>query len=201
MVANITGHEVGAMMIIHRGRLGHLLSPSGRAKIYSWQPYSLDNECFPGEDGADRWDVDNWRDMLRWACLSGIPPLWALVPDVPFDAAATLERWKEYAPEVARYGFKLAFAAQNGMTPADVPAEAHTIFLGGDDEWKDAAIRPWCAAFPGRVHVGRVNGFPRLLAAHNAGAASVDGTGWFTKSNNKTGGQWAMLVKYLRETA
>jgi len=198
MIANVTGHEVGALMVMYPGSLGHLYSPGkGRAKIYDWQPYALDNKCFPkGED----FDVAEWREMLRWACLSGVEPLWVLVPDWPYSAERTLDRWKEFYPEVARYGFRPAFAAQDGMTFADVPAEAHTVFLGGGDDWKDAAIRPWCAAFPGRVHVGRVNGSERLLAAHHAGAVSVDGSGWFTKHNNKQGGQWGVLMKYVRET-
>lgn len=183
--------------------MGHLYSPGhGRARIYPWQPYALDNGKFAATENGTAWDVAEWRDMLRWSVLSGVAPIWALVPDVPYDRAGTIEAWREFAPEVARYGFKLAFAAQNGMTTADVPADAHTVFIGGDDAWKDAAIGPWCGAFPaGRVHVGRVNGMPRLLAAHHAGAASVDGTRWFTRGNNKTGGQWAMLVKYLRETS
>lgn len=198
MVANCTGHEVGALMVMYPGKLGHLYSPGkGRAKIFPWQPYALDNGAFIA---GENWEPAEWRDMLRWACLSGVPPLWALVPDMPRDRVATLERWREFAPEVKRYGFRLAFAAQNGMTFADVPSEAEVVFLGGDDTWKDAAIRPWGAAFSGRVHVARVNGSERLLAAHHAGAVSVDGTGWFTRENNKQGGQWAVLMKYIRET-
>ena len=34
--------------------------------------------------------------------------------------------------------------------------------------------------------------FPRII--------SVDGTGWFHKNNNKSGGQLGMLRKFLRET-
>jgi len=62
-----------------------------------------------------------------------------------------------------------------------------------------SAIAPWCARFPGRVHVGRVNGWPRLRASWASGAISVDGTGWFHKG---TGGasQAADLRKFLRET-
>jgi len=49
------------------------------------------------------------------------------------------------------------------------------------------------------VHVGRVNGWPRLRASWASGAISVDGTGWFHKG---TGGasQAADLRKFLRET-
>lgn len=201
MIANATGYEIGALAVLHAGQLGHLYSPGkGRARIYPWMPYALDNGAWIAHKNGVQWDPAEWRAMLRWAALSGVLPLWVLVPDVVGDREATLARWLEYAPEVAAYGFRLAFAAQDGMTFDDVPAEAAVVFIGGSTEWKDAAIRPWCAAFPGRVHVARVNGAERLLAAHHAGAASVDGTGWFHDKNSKAGGQKAMLMKYLRET-
>lgn len=201
MIANATGYEIGALAVIHAGQIGHLYSPGkGRARIYPWMPYALDNGAWIAHKNGEAWDPAAWREMLRWAALSGYPPLWVLVPDVVGDRAATLERWAEFSPEVRAYGFRLAFAAQNGMTFDDVPADASMIFIGGDDAWKDAAIVPWCAAFPGRVHVARVNGAERLLVAHHAGAVSVDGTGWFHTENSKAGGQKAFLLKYLRET-
>jgi hypothetical protein len=137
---------------------------------------------------------------LRWAAFSGLRPLWALVPDVVGDRIGTLERWPIYAPEVAAYGWRRGFAVQDGMTFADVPDDECMLFLGGSTEWKELAIEPWCAAFPGRVHVGRVNGWERLVKCYRAGAVSVDGTGWFHRTNSKAGGQYAALRKFLRET-
>jgi hypothetical protein len=86
------------------------------------------------------------------------------------------------------------------MTFADVPDDDCVLFLGGDDAFKDAAITPWCARYPGRVHVGRVNGMPRLLASYRAGAISVDGTGWFRRGRGGFS-QFNDLRKFLRETA
>jgi hypothetical protein len=198
LVANITGHEVGAMMVMYPDSLGHCLSPGpGMAAIYPWQPFCYDNGCFIL---GEKWEPALWRDGMRRIALSGCAPLFVLVPDLPYSREGTLERWREFYPEVAAYGFKPGFAVQEGMTFDDVPTEAEVVFIGGGDDFKDAAIVPWCKAFPGRVHVGRVNGSERLLRCHHAGAVSVDGTGWFTKENNKQGGQWAVLMKYIRET-
>jgi hypothetical protein len=80
------------------------------------------------------------------------------------------------------------------MTFEDVPDGECVVFLGGSTEWKLDAIAPWCAAFPGRVHVGRVNTWERLVLCWRSGAIAVDGTGWFHKK------QFADLTKFLRET-
>jgi hypothetical protein len=129
--------------------------------------------------------------------MSGVMPLWALVPDVVSNRAATLERWLRYAPIVRAAGLRPAFAAQDGMTFDDVPDGECVIFLGGSTEWKVGAIGPWCDRFPGRVHVARVNTWRRLVACWRAGAISVDGTGWFRKDS----GQDRDLRKFLRETS
>ena len=52
----------------------------------------------------------------------------------------------------------------------------------------------WTKAFPGRVHVARVNSERLLWMADKAGAVSCDGTGWF-RGNER---QLAGLERYLR---
>lgn len=101
-----------------------------------------------------------------------------------------------YSPNLRQTGWPLAFAVQDGMTFDDVPADC-VLFLGGSTEWKEAAIKPWCLRFPGRVHVGRVNTWRRLMACYEAGAISVDGTGWFTKH----GGQAADLERFFEHVS
>ena len=122
--------------------------------------------------------------MLKAVHLSGMAPRWVLVPDVVMDRAATLAKWAEYAPVAARYGgWPLAIAVQDGMTPADIPAEAQVIFVGGSTAWKWRSLPMW--AHTGmRVHVGRVNEVERLQicerwrwhrldARHNRGQAGA----------------------------
>jgi hypothetical protein len=84
------------------------------------------------------------------------------------------------------------------MTFDDVPAEAAIVFIGGSSAWKDDAIVPWCARFPGRVHVARVNELERLMKCYRAGAVSVDGTGWFHKdTSDRRVSQYTQLRRYL----
>jgi len=200
MVSNQTGIEVGLLAGRYPGRIGHLFSPTAQRGPWPEIPYALDNGAWPAFKNAQPWSEPEWRELLRWASFAAVPPLWALVPDVVADRAATLERWREYAPVVARHGYRAAFALQNGMTFEDVPDERCMLFVGGDDAWKDAAIEPWCRAFPGRVHVARVNGWDRLVRSWRAGAVSVDGTGWFNKGRGGYS-QYNDLRKFLRETS
>lgn len=199
MVSNQTGIDVGILAMRYPGWIGHMFSPGGERGPWEEVPHGLDNDAWPAFLNKRPRNVAGHLRMLNWSILSGIPPLFALVPDAVGDREATLREWDVWAPRMKAMGFRLGFAAQDGMTFADVPDSECVVFLGGGDAWKDAAIAPWCAAFPGRVHVGRVNGMPRLLAAYRAGAVSVDGTGWFHKGRGGFS-QFNDLRKFLRET-
>lgn len=196
MVSNHTSFEMGYLAARHPGRIGHLYSPGAQRGPWQWMPYALDNGAYGAFTSGAPWDEHAWRELLRWAALSGQRPLWAIVPDVVADRKATLDQWACFAPEVRAFGFRPALALQDGMTFDDVPDADCILFLGGSTKWKDEAIEPWCKAFPGRVHVGRVNRWDRLVRCWRAGAVSVDGTGWYHKQN----GQRAELVRFLRET-
>lgn len=204
MVSNATGIEVGLLAGQYPGRIGHLFSPGGERGPWAEVPHALDNGAWPAFKNKRLWNERAWNDLIVWArgkaMLAGLPPLWALVPDVVGKRDETLAAWDRYESTVRDAGFRRGFAVQNGMTFADVPDSECMLFLGGDDDWKDAAIRPWCARFPGRVHVGRVSGMPRLVASYHAGAVSVDGTNWFRKGNGNSS-QANNLRKFLRETS
>lgn len=107
--------------------------------------------------------------------------LFVVVPDVPFDAAGTLELWRSWAPQLAADGWPLALALQDGMGPGDVPwDELAAVFVGGSTSWKmsPAAHRLVDAALErGRwAHMGRVNTLRRLRVAASWGCQSSDGT-------------------------
>jgi hypothetical protein len=197
MVANRTGVEVGYLAGKYPGLVGHLYSPGAERGPYPFLPYALDNGAFVAWEKRRPFDEAEWKRLLLWAAMSGQRPLWSIVPDVVADRAATLANWDRYAAEVRRFGFRPALALQDGMTFDDVPDADCVLFIGGTTEWKEAAIRPWCERFPGRVHVGRVNTWRRLWECYQAGATSVDGTGWFTKK----GGQAADLQRFLEHVA
>lgn len=201
MVSNQTGIEVGILAMQYPGRVGHMFSPGGERGPWRELEHALDNDAWPAYTNKRPRNVDKHLRLLNWSLLSGIPPRFALVPDVVGDRDGTLREWDIWAPKMSKMGFRLGFAAQNKMTFDDVPTSDCVVFLGGDDEWKDSAIVPWCARFPGRVHVGRVNYWDRLALAWRAGAVSVDGTGWFRKGRSQGSSQFNDLRKFLRETS
>lgn len=110
-------------------------------------------------------------------------PEWVVVPDAPTDAEETSKLWKQWSPIIKSWGFKTAFAVQNGHTPSSVPNDVDIVFIGGDTHWKRKNIKLFTDNFP-RVHVGRINGLSWLWACHNAGVESIDGNSYFRK---KTG--------------
>lgn len=195
MPANNTGIRVGYLAGKYPGKVGHIHSPQAKRNPpgpFEFIPYALDNGAFIA---GDNWTEDRWLAMLEWAKLSGQPPLWALVPDVVGDRLRTLRKWDIYSPVLKRYGWPLAFAVQDGMTPEDVPRDAEVIFVGGSTEWKWQTVTLWCNAFQ-RVHVGRVNTYRRLWYCHDAGAESCDGSGWFCGDQK----QYRGLNAYLEES-
>lgn len=196
MPANNSSMHLGWLAGRYPGRIGWLLSPGGFRRPRPWLPYALDNGAFPAYASGKPWDASRFMAMVRTVATSAIaPPRWLLVPDVVADREATLARWHEWAPQLRPFGWPLAIAVQDGMTPGDVPADADVIFVGGSTRWKWRTVLTWCAAFP-RVHVGRVNGYRGLWACYDAGAESCDGTGWFRGDAQQLAG----LERHLEES-
>jgi hypothetical protein len=196
MPANNTGIRVGHLAGRYPGKLGHLYSPGAEVGPFHFMPYALDNGAFPAFSKGEPWDEGAYWGLINWMRLQTQRPRWILVPDVVADRAATLAKWAEWEPVLRPLGYPLAFAAQDGMTFADVPASADVVFLGGSTDWKRQAIVPWCARFP-RVHVGRINTYKWLWYCADAGAESCDGTGW-TRGDQA---QWRGLEQWLREAS
>jgi len=197
MVANSGGNDIGIRAERHKS-LGHLYSPGGERGPWPELPYALDNGAWAAAQKNLDFPEDAWRRLLAWAGEKRQPPLWALVPDSVADRDRTLEKWERFSPLVRVAGFRPAFAIQDEMTFADVPDSDCMLFIGGSTSWKMAAIKPWCARFPGRVHVGRVTEAKRLWLCYEAGAVSVDGNKWHMKTA-KPGSepQWYVLVRFL----
>ena len=178
MPSNNTGFAVGYFAGKYPDKIGLLISPEGWRIPQFKMAYALDNGCFK------KWDHGGFFHMLRKATMIHAP-LWVCVPDAVADAETTFRRWKKYSKRIADMGFKLAFVAQDGMEPQDVPNNAHAVFIGGSTGWKlDNAEK-----FKGSsqwLHIGRVNTETRLIWAQEIGVDSVDGTGWFRGDRKQT---------------
>jgi len=195
MLSNNTKGAVHWLAGRFPGQIGHLYGPLAQRGPYPWIPYALDNNAFKSFKDGTEWNEAEWIALLDWAKLSGQKPQWVLVPDVVGDRLSTLRKWDKYAPIAAKYGWPLAFAAQDGMTPADMPKEASVAFIGGTTEWKWANFATWCDKVE-HVHVGRVNEYRALKRCRKAGVRSVDGTGWMQEPDGR---QWRGLVADLEE--
>ena len=133
----------------------------------------LDNGAF-----SDKWSEASWLDALqRWqpytaTCIA------AVCPDVVGDAAATLQRFRQYAPVIREYGYPVAFVTQDGLRMQDVPWDDFAVlFIGGTDNHKLNESMPFIMEGKRRgkwVHVGRVNSARRI--AQFWMADSADGT-------------------------
>lgn len=137
--------------------------------------WALDNGCFNA-----KWDPVKWLAMLDKR--RGVPGcLFAVVPDVVGDHAATLARWRRWLPEVVARGYRPAFVAQNGCGVDDVPwDECAAVFIGGDDAYKLGSAAEQIVRRAKELgkwaHMGRVNSLRRLRIAADWGCDSVDGT-------------------------
>ena len=155
-----------------------LISPDG----WDWAgqpplPYALDNGAWPAFKNQRPWNECQFLKLVARAAGCPVPPSFLIVPDVVGDCIATLENWEKWYPQLKDLGWPLAFAVQDGMLGSDIPETADLIFVGGTDEWKWGTMEFWARQYP--CHIGQINTGRRLYQAHQAGAWSVDGTGWF----------------------
>ena len=160
------------------GRLGLLNTPASDYNLEPLGPnlvWAADNGCF-----SDKWDEAKWLAWLEKNRKHQDKCLWAVIPDVVGDHAATVERFWKYAPIVKAMGYKIAFVGQNGADIETTPWDHFDAwFAGGDTEWKlgDAwRIHAEAKKRGKTTHMGRVNSHRRYKSAAAAGYDSVDGT-------------------------
>lgn len=185
------------------GRIGHLYSPGAQRGPWPWFPYALDNGAF------SCWDMDSntfseikwagiepeWKRLLLWCQCANIKPMWAIVPDVPGNSVATVDRWSRFALTVQNAGIPLAVAVQDGMdadTVRRLNPTPSVVAVGGTTEWKWGTVEMWCAEFP-RVHLLRCNSPEKVRFLDSIGCESTDGTGWNRGDVTQTRGleEWA----------
>jgi hypothetical protein len=191
MISNQYSFRAGFLAGTYPDRIAHLHTPD------SWREpairFGLDNGVYGAWSAKREWNEPRWRATIERAVQ--YLPMWAVVPDWVGDKELTLKKWDIYSPYVKSLGLRCAIAAQNGMTPSDIPKDADVLFIGGTEDWKWNSLKMWTDNFP-RVHIGRVNTYKLLMRCHEAGAESCDGTGWFRDPRRILG-----LERYLNETS
>ena len=191
MPANSGNNLIAYLAGKYPGQVGHLYSERKEQPRFFW-PYALDNGCYAAWKRGVDWDEDWYFERLEHYMYLEHKPLWVAVPDVVSDKEKTLELWDKYAERVKDRRFKIAFVAQDDMTPYDVPLNADVVFIGGSTEFKLRSLPMFCAVHE-RVHVGRVNIFRRLVQCAKLGVESVDGCG-FGRGGEET---WKRLTNFL----
>lgn len=104
--------QAGDVSALQRG-FGIMSRPSDHTVpqgIRNGRPFAVDNEAFTrGFDPARFLPFLKRLQPYRDQCL------FVVIPDVVYDAPATLARFRMWAPLIQRLGFPVAFAAQDGQ--------------------------------------------------------------------------------------
>ncbi|RSN14841.1 hypothetical protein DMH25_07855 [Streptomyces sp. WAC 01325] len=176
-LATPSGPDVRAAM--EAGLLGCMTTPAQGNVIPAGALYSCDNGKFgKGWPGADAWfawlkaTIDRYgRSLCQWA----------VAPDVPMDADATLAESLPWLERIRALGVPAAFAAQDGSEHRLLPWDRiDVLFLAGSARWKTSPAAHRLALEARErglaVHMGRVNSRRRLRLAQAFGCTSCDGT-------------------------
>lgn len=181
------------------GRLGWMNAPRNGHRMPYGVTWAADNGRFgKGWPGADAWFA--W--LIRHADRADTCRF-AVAPDVPCDAAATLEESLPWLGHIRHLGYPAAFAAQDGSEDGLIPwDEFDVLFLAGSTEWKLGEAARRLAADARRrgldVHMGRVNSARRLRYADAIGCTSADGTyvAFAPDKNLPTALRWVRDINY-----
>ncbi|MDQ1033551.1 hypothetical protein QF035_011220 [Streptomyces umbrinus] len=176
-LATPSGADVRAAM--QAGLLACMTTPAQGNVIPPGALYACDNGKFgKGWPGTGLWSAWLKATVDRYGpdrCL------WAVAPDVPMDAAATLAKSVPWLARIRTLGIPVAFAAQDGSEHGLIPwGSFDVLFLAGTTAWKTGPAAHGLALEARErglaVHMGRVNSRRRLRIAQAFGCASCDGT-------------------------
>lgn len=185
-------------------------------RLDAWQmPWGVDNGCFvlhQDKSQARRRQVLDGFMRYVWSRHwdRPVPPAFIAVPDEVGNHEATLAAFQLWYGCLKALDLPLAFVAQNGATPANLPWHLlSAVFIGGTpdeagEEWKtgpqSAAIIREAKRRGKWVHVGRVNGQRRVRWCVEQGADSIDGSSFsmFPETWIKPGLEWIAQAQARR---
>jgi hypothetical protein len=172
------------MVRLKHPNLGRLAVPRDHARMDETAaagiPWAADNSAFSA------FDAEAFLAMIDH--LNGVPGgLFVVAPDLVGDAAATLDAFARWAPEIRQRCLPIALAAQNGLERLTVPwDDLDALFIGGIPDpgqrvdWKLSPAAAQLVAEANRrgkwTHMGRANSGRRFEYAKAIGCRSVDGS-------------------------
>ncbi|MDH6604392.1 hypothetical protein M2164_000025 [Streptomyces sp. SAI-208] len=132
-LATPSGADVRAAM--QAGLLACMTTPAQGNVIPPGALYACDNGKFgKGWPGAQAWFAWLTATVDRYGpdrCL------WAVAPDVPMEAAATITESMPWLAPIRALGIPAAFAAQDGSEHGLIPWDSiDVLFLAGSTAWK-----------------------------------------------------------------
>lgn len=153
------------------GLLGCMTTPAQGNVIPPGALYACDNGKFGrGWPGTERWFAWLRSTVDRYGpdrCL------WAVAPDVPLDAAATLAESMPWLARIRILGVSVAFAAQDGSEHGLIPwGSFDVLFLMRQHGLEDRPGRPPPRREGPRARPGRPHG-PRQLPSAAAPRAGL----------------------------
>lgn len=155
---------------------GYLASPAGQVRTsLLTRPWGCDNQVF-----TEKFNSVKFFSWLRRALPYRPWCKFVVCPDRVRDCETTRRQWPHFSAAIRELGYPVAFAAQDGMEPDDLPDDADALFVGGSDDWK---LYPPCveiirlAQARGMwVHVGRATSLDRIGHCKSLGVDSFDNT-------------------------
>lgn len=139
--------------------------------------WAADNDCFVGLNAERiRTGLQRWQHLAHTCLFFNAPDVWQ-------NAAKTLALFEDWHPEIASYGYPVAFCLQDGITLETVPWDrCAAVFIGGSNDFKYSGLLRGLvkeAKQRGKwVHNGRVNSMARITYSHAIGCDSFDGTNY-----------------------
>jgi hypothetical protein len=158
---------------------GILVSAAGQWADADFELILADNGQWAERDNPEPFKRDRFLRFLEWL---GDRALAIVLPDIVCGGLASLELTLAWLEELRGHASILLIAVQNGMVPAMIAPFVGPrigLFVGGDDEWKEASMEGWgfLAQDSGcYLHIGRANTMRRIWLCGGAMAHSFDGT-------------------------
>jgi hypothetical protein len=175
LVGECTGKNVARLQELGWGRMW--IARDRNIYTYPGEPWGLDNGAFRDWAEGKPFDGPLFMSVVEKAMAQPGPPILAVLPDAPGNAAQTLAMAYDWLPRLPPFPWYLAL--QDGMTEAMIEPlfpRLAGLFLGGTNRFKKEAPM-WCELAHNRglkFHYGRCGTLGKLKHAQAIGADSID---------------------------